>query len=41
MGHLDKARDIIARLRDITPIVIPNIDHWRNPEHREFFLEEL
>jgi TolB-like protein len=41
MGHLDKARDIIARLRDITPVVISNADHWRNPEHREFFLEGL
>jgi TolB-like protein len=41
MGHLDKAGDIVARLRDITPIVIPNVDHWRNPEHREFFLEGL
>jgi tetratricopeptide (TPR) repeat protein len=41
MWHLDKAGDIVARLRDITPIVIPNVDHWRNPEHREFFLEGL
>jgi adenylate cyclase len=41
MGHLDKARDIIARLRDITPVVISNADHWRNPEQREFYLEGL
>ena len=41
MGHLDEARDIIARLQDITPIVIPNAEHWRNPEQREFFLDGL
>src|SRR5882762_1775841 len=29
MGQLDEARDIIARLRAITPIVIPNAEHWR------------
>jgi hypothetical protein len=41
MGHLDEARDIIARLQDITPIVIPNAEHWRNPEQRKFFLDGL
>ena len=41
MGRLDEARDIIARLRDITPIVIPNAEHWRIPEQREFFLDGL
>jgi tetratricopeptide (TPR) repeat protein len=41
MGQLDEARDIIARLRAITPIVIPNAEHWRNPEQREFYLEGL
>jgi TolB-like protein/class 3 adenylate cyclase len=41
MGHLDEARGIIARLRDITPIIIPSAEHWRNPEQREFYLEGL
>jgi hypothetical protein len=41
MGHLDKSRDIIVRLRDMTPVVISNADHWRNPEHREFYVEGL
>jgi TolB-like protein/class 3 adenylate cyclase len=41
MGHLDEARGIIARLRDITPTIIPSAEHWRNPEQREFYLEGL
>jgi adenylate cyclase len=41
MGHLDEAREIIKRLRDITPVVVPSAEHWRNPEHREFYLKGL
>jgi tetratricopeptide (TPR) repeat protein len=41
MGRLDEARDIVKRLRDITPIVVPSAAHWRNPEHRELFLSGL
>jgi len=41
MGQLDEARDIIARLRAITPIVIPNAEHWRIIEQRQFYLEGL
>jgi adenylate cyclase len=41
MGLLAEARDAVKRLRDITPVVIPNADHWRNPEHREFYLQGL
>jgi adenylate cyclase len=41
MGYLDEARDIVKRLRDSTPVVIPRADHWRNPEHREFYLKGL
>ena len=41
MGQLEEARDIIARLRDITPIVIPNAEHWRIIEQRQFYLEGL
>jgi adenylate cyclase len=41
MGHLDEARDIVKRLRDITPVVVPSAEHWRNPEHREFYLNGL
>jgi tetratricopeptide (TPR) repeat protein len=41
LGHLDEARAIVKRLRDITPSVIPGAEHWRVPEQREFFLEGL
>ena len=41
MGRLDEARDIIKRLREITPIVVPSAAHWRDPKHREFYLQGL
>jgi len=40
-GRLDNAREIIRRLRTITPNVLPNVVGWRRPEHREFFLSGL
>ena len=41
LGDLDEARAILKRLRDITPSIIPEAEHWRVPEQREFFLEGL
>jgi adenylate cyclase len=41
MGRLDDARDIIARLRSITPLLVPNSVNWRKPEHRELYLSGL
>jgi TolB-like protein/class 3 adenylate cyclase len=41
VGRLDEARDVIERLRAITPIVVPSIIYYRNPEHRELFLSGL
>ncbi|SDR63954.1 adenylate cyclase [Rhizobiales bacterium GAS113] len=41
MGRFDEARDIVKRLRDVTPLVIPSAAHWRNPEDREFYLQGL
>jgi adenylate cyclase len=41
MGRLDEARAIVARLRGITPLVVPNELPWRNPEHRELLLSGL
>jgi hypothetical protein len=32
MGRLDEAREVIARLRAITPVVVPSIMPYRNPE---------
>jgi hypothetical protein len=41
MGRLDEAREIAARLRAITPAVIPDVSHLRNTEQRELFLSGL
>jgi tetratricopeptide (TPR) repeat protein len=41
MGRLDDARDIIKRLRTITPVVIPDASFLRDAEHRELFLSGL
>jgi adenylate cyclase len=41
MGHLDEARAIVARLRAITPQVMPSDLPWRNPEDRELLLSGL
>jgi TolB-like protein/class 3 adenylate cyclase len=41
MGRLDEARETIKRLKAVTPVVMPNAMHWRNPEHRELFLSGL
>ena len=37
MGRLDEARQVVKRLRAITPVVIPTIILYRNPAHRELF----
>jgi TolB-like protein len=41
MGRLDEARATIERLKAVTPVIVPNAMHWRNPEHRELFLSGL
>jgi adenylate cyclase len=41
MGRLDDAREIVARLRAITSVVIPDTSDLRNVEHRELFLSGL
>ena len=41
MGRLDDAREIVARLRAVTPVVVPDVGFLRNPEHRELFLSGL
>ena len=35
MGRLAEAREIVTRLRVITPVVIPSVIPYRTPEHRE------
>ena len=41
MGRLDEAREVVARLRLITPAVMPPPNYLRNPEHRELYLSGL
>jgi len=41
MGRLDEAREIVKRLRTITPVVVPSLIPYRNPEQRELFLTGL
>jgi len=41
MGRLEEARELVKRLRVITPVVMPDATHWRDPEQRAFYLEGL
>ena len=41
MGRLDEARAIVARLRAITPLVMPRELPFRNPDDRELLLSGL
>jgi adenylate cyclase len=41
MGRFDEARAIVARLRAITPLILPSVAHLRRPEDRELFLSGM
>ena len=41
LGRLDDARDIVNRLRALTPAVMEPATRYRNPELRELFLSGL
>jgi TolB-like protein len=41
MGRLDEARGVVARLRAITPLLVPKDLLLGNPEHRELLLSGL
>jgi adenylate cyclase len=41
MGRLDEAREAVRQLRTLTTDVVPSAMHWRNPEHRELYLQGL
>jgi adenylate cyclase len=41
LGRLDDAREIVTRLRTITPVAVPDVSYLRNSEHRELFLSGL
>ena len=41
MGRLDDAREIVKRLRSITPVVVADANFLRNADHRELLLSGL
>ena len=41
MGRIDEAHAVVARLRTITPLVVPDELPLRDPEQRELFLSGL
>jgi adenylate cyclase len=42
VGRVEEARNIVARLRAITPMIAPNrVFAFRNPQHRELYLSGL
>jgi adenylate cyclase len=41
MGRLNEAREIVARLRAITPLVVSSADYLRNVEQRELLMSGL
>ena len=41
LGRLDDAREVVTRLRAITPVVIPDASVLRNAEHRELLISGL
>jgi class 3 adenylate cyclase len=41
MGRLEEARAIVARLRAVTPQIVPSVLPVRNPEDRELYLSGL
>ena len=41
MGRLDEARDVVGRLRAISPVVVPPAMQFRNREQRELLLSGL
>ena len=41
MGRLEEAREMVERLRALTPSVVPTAEHWRDPQQRELYLSGL
>jgi len=41
MGRLDEAREVVKRLRTVSPVVVTIPGYLRNAEHRELFVSGL
>jgi adenylate cyclase len=41
LGRMDEARQVVSRLRAITPAIVPHVANYRDPGQREMFLSGL
>jgi adenylate cyclase len=41
LGRIDDARQVVARLRAITHVIVPKVTNYRDPTQREMFLSGL
>ena len=41
LGRMDNAREVVSRLRAITPAVVPKVTNYRDPAQREMFMSAL
>jgi len=41
MGRFEEAKEMVKRLRAITPVVVPTAEQWRIREDREYYLDGL
>jgi hypothetical protein len=41
MGRHRDAQDMVKKLREMTPELVPSAEHWRVAEDREFYLAGL
>jgi len=41
LGRLEDARKLVNRLKEMTPVLIPNVEHWRLPKQRDFYVTGL
>ena len=40
-GRLEEAREVVVRLRAITPVIVPAVTNYRDPVHNELYLSGL
>jgi hypothetical protein len=41
MGRFDEAREVVHRLKELTPALVPSSTLLQKPEHRELLLSGL
>jgi adenylate cyclase len=40
-GRIEEAREVVVRLRAITPVIVPAVTNYRDPVHNELYLSGL